>query len=121
MLHPMSPSPAAAGPGRSAFLLYIFLYIGRMSRRYSIAEARARLSDLVDQAEAGQAVELTRRGHPVAILLSVAEVARLRAERLRFADAYRAFLAQHPLAEVGIEGHLFARVRDRSPGRDVHL
>lgn len=117
----MTTSPRVAGHDRGSFLMYIFLYISGMSRRYSIAEARARLSDLVNQAEAGQAVELTRRGQPIAVLLSVAEVARLRAERARFADAYRDFLAQHPLDQVGIEGAVFARARDRTPGRDVSL
>lgn len=33
---------------------------------YSIADAKARLSELVDKVEAGEIVELTRRGKPVA-------------------------------------------------------
>jgi prevent-host-death family protein len=117
----MTPLPPVAGSTLGPHPMYILMYISGMSRRYSIAEARARLSELVDQAEAGQAVELTRRGQPIAVLLSVAEVARLRAQRARFADAYRDFLAQHPLDQVGIEGAVFARARDRTPGRDVSL
>lgn len=40
---------------------------------YSIADAKARLSELIDRAEAGETVSITRRGKPVARL--VAEVA----------------------------------------------
>jgi len=39
---------------------------------YSIADAKARLSELIDRAEAGETVSITRRGKPVARL--VAEV-----------------------------------------------
>ena len=49
-----------------------------MSRKYSIAEARARLPAIIDQAEAGQEIEVTRRGKPVAAVVSVRELARLR-------------------------------------------
>ena len=34
----------------------------------SLADAKARLSDLLDQVEAGDAIEITRRGKPVALL-----------------------------------------------------
>ena len=33
---------------------------------YSLAEAKARLSELIDKVEAGNTVEITRRGKPVA-------------------------------------------------------
>lgn len=39
---------------------------------YSVADAKARLSELIDRAEAGETVSITRRGKPVARL--VAEV-----------------------------------------------
>ncbi len=40
---------------------------------YSVADAKARLSELIERAEAGETVSITRRGKPVARL--VAEVA----------------------------------------------
>jgi PTS system cellobiose-specific IIB component len=92
-----------------------------MAYRYSIADARANLSGIIDQAEAGEAVELTRRGQPVAVVLSCAAYERLLSGRPRFGDAYRAFLERFPVAEVGIDDELFATVRDRSPGRKVKL
>ena len=41
-----------------------------MAHRYSVAEARAHLPSILVQAEAGEAVELTRRGRPLAVVLS---------------------------------------------------
>jgi prevent-host-death family protein len=44
-----------------------------MPKRYSIAEARSNLPSIVGQAEAGREIELTRRGKPVAVLVSLQE------------------------------------------------
>jgi prevent-host-death family protein len=92
-----------------------------MPKRFSIAEARANLPAIVDQAEAGQEVELTRRGKPVAVVLSLRELERLRRERIGFGEAYRRFLKTHSLREVGLEDDFFASVRDQGQGRKVSL
>ena len=68
-----------------------------MSPRYSIAQARSRLPSLVNQAEAGIDVELTRRGQPVAVLISRREVERLRGKRVHFGDAYKKFIETQSL------------------------
>ena len=47
-------------------------------RTYSIAEAKARMTEVVREAEAGKVVRLTRRGEPVAVVLSPAEYRKLR-------------------------------------------
>jgi prevent-host-death family protein len=87
-----------------------------MSRRYPIAEARANLPTLIDEVESGAAVELTRRGKSVAVLVSVTEYARLRGERTSFKDAYQQFLKRHPLTEAGLESGFADKLRDRSTG-----
>ncbi|AUX25787.1 hypothetical protein SOCEGT47_063390 [Sorangium cellulosum] len=92
-----------------------------MSKRYSIAEARANLPTLVDEVEAGTPVELTRRGKPVAIVLSRREYDRLRSERPPFSVAYRRFLEKFPLDEVGVERRYFDALRATSAGRKVAL
>jgi prevent-host-death family protein len=92
-----------------------------VSKRYSIAEARSNLASIVDQAEAGQEVQLTRRGKPVAVVVSLRELERLRGERTSFAAAYRRFSAAHPSREVGVDEDAFARTRDRGTGRKVSL
>lgn len=101
--------------------VYIRMYMKAMSKRYSIAEARSHLPSLVDEAESGQEIELTRRGKPVAVLLSLREVERLRGERTGFGDAYRRFLKTHRLSEVGLDEEEIGSIRDRSAGRKVAL
>jgi len=102
--------------------MYRWMYICRMAQRYSIAEARANLPTLVDDAEAGAAIELTRRGEVVAIMISVNEYERLRSQRIGFQEAYQQFLKKHSPADSGIDAAAFAKqVRDRSPGRKVTL
>ena len=97
------------------------MYIHYMSQRYSIAEARSRLPRIVDQAEAGVEIELTRRGEPVAVLVSHREFERLRGRRLHFRDAYRKFLKTHSLQEIGVDDEFADSVRDRTTGRKVSL
>lgn len=36
--------------------------------RINLADAKARLSEIVDRVEAGESIEITRRGKPVAVL-----------------------------------------------------
>jgi prevent-host-death family protein len=92
-----------------------------MSRRYSIAEARSRLPSIVDEAESGIEVELTRRGQPVAVLVSRREFERLRGKRLHFSDAYKKFLERHSLEEIGVDDDFAASARDTTIGRKVSL
>jgi prevent-host-death family protein len=92
-----------------------------MSQRYSIAEARSRLPRIVDEAEAGVEVELTRRGKPVAVLVSHREFERLRGRHSHFTDAYHKFLEKHSLDEIGVEDDFAASTRDRTAGRKVSL
>lgn len=101
--------------------MYIEMYIHNMSRRYSIAEARTNLPTIVDQAEAGLTVELTRRGKPVAVVVSLREFERSRTDRARFGEAYRDFLDKHVLKDIGLEPDFGVSLRDREIGRKVSL
>ena len=93
-----------------------------LSEKLSIAEARRNLPSLIREAERGKAVELTRRGEPVAVLVGHRMFARLTAGRRGFADAYREFVQRVDLAEVGLDPDvLFDGVRASTPGRDVQL
>jgi prevent-host-death family protein len=90
-----------------------------MLRQYSIAEARNHFTALVRAVERESAVELTRRGKPVAVVLSIQEYERLLTRQTSFWEAYSAFRERVNLEELGIEPDTFADLRDRSPGRDV--
>jgi prevent-host-death family protein len=92
-----------------------------MAKTYTIASARAKLSDIVDEVEAGSEVELTRRGKKVAIVMSAARYARLRGERVAFMTAYETFRAGYDLSEAGLDRSFARSLRQRDVGRPVKL
>ncbi len=92
-----------------------------MSGRYSIAEARHDLAAIVHELEGRDLIELTRRGEPVAVMLSLREYRRLTVGREKFWDAYLAFRETVDLSSLGIEPEIFEGVRDTSPGREARL
>lgn len=92
-----------------------------MAHRYSIAEARTHLPTIVDHAEAGLTVELTRRGKPVAVVVSLREFERSRTHRARFSEAYGTFLASHRLEDIGLDSGFATSLRHQDTGRKVSL
>jgi prevent-host-death family protein len=92
-----------------------------MSRKDSIAEARSCLPTIIDQAEAGAEIELTRRGEPVAVVVSHRKLERLRGKRLHFGDAYRKFVEKYSLEDIGVDDDFAASTRDKTTGRKVSL
>ena len=92
-----------------------------MPKSYTVASARARLAEIVDEVEAGKEVELTRRGKKVAVVMSAARYARLRGDRVAFMTAYEPFRETHDLESVGLEPGWADTLRDRSAGRGVKL
>jgi prevent-host-death family protein len=97
------------------------MYNITMSKSYSMAQARANLPDLVDEVATGVDVALTRRGKPIAVVLSVEQYEMLQGKHLGFGPAYRNFLKKHPVKEVGTDGGFWKGVRDRTTGRAVKL
>lgn len=92
-----------------------------MPKQYSIAEARNRFTAIVRDVEQETAIELTRRGKPVAVLISIQEYKRLSSNRGGFWKAFTAFRNRVNLQELGIEPEIFTGLRDQSPGREVSL
>lgn len=90
-------------------------------QQYSIADARRNLPSLVDEAEAGCEVQLTRRGRPVAVVVSMDQYERLKASRGTFAETYRAFRQRFPAGTTGLGSRYFEGLRDRGGGRKVTL
>lgn len=88
-----------------------------MTSQYSIAEARANLAKILDEVERGRGVELTRRGKPVAMLVSVEEYHRLANGKSSFAEAYEGHRARFR----GLEPSDLADLRDADRGREVSL
>jgi prevent-host-death family protein len=92
-----------------------------MSKQFSIADARRNLPSLVDQAESGSEVQLTRRGRAVAVVISVEAYERLKSQRTTFAEAYQAFRKNFPVGGAGVGPSYFRTLRDRTKGRKVEL
>lgn len=86
-----------------------------MSTEYSIADARNNLPRLVHETEQGETIRITRRGKPVAVLLSLDAFEELVAERPDLWESLVAFRARHDLSDP--PGNPFADTRDPSPGR----
>ena len=90
-----------------------------MGKSFSIAEAKNQLSKLVHDAEGGGPVELTRRGEPVAVLLSVTDYKRLTADKAGFWERFAQFRTEHHVDQLGIEtGEWLGGIREASQSRD---
>ena len=92
-----------------------------MTTQYSIAEARHNLAAIVRRLEKQPLIEITRRGKPIAVLLSLQEYQHLSAERVGFWKAYSAFCEEINLAELNIDPGVFEGVRSPDKGRSVDL
>lgn len=90
-----------------------------MLKQYSIAEARNHFTSLVHNVEQESAVELTRHGKPVAVLLSIQEYQRLLSGQSSFWQALRVFQNRVNLQNLALEPEIFTDLRDRSPGREA--
>ncbi|MBK6315100.1 MAG: type II toxin-antitoxin system Phd/YefM family antitoxin [Blastocatellia bacterium] len=87
-----------------------------MAHTYSIAEARDNLAKIVRESESGP-VELTRRGRPVAVLVSLDEFERLQGRGENFWQRLVAFRRLADMERFGIDENVFDGVRDRDAGR----
>jgi prevent-host-death family protein len=101
--------------------MYMWMYIPLMTKRYSLAEARKNLPSILDDAEAGTVVEITRRGKPVALVIGPAEFQQLRGRKPTFAQAYANYLKKLGREPVGVEPGYFDALRPKETGRKVKL
>lgn len=109
--------PIARSP--SCVQMYRVMYTCAMTQ-YSIADARKHLPEIIDEALAGGAVRLTRRGREVAVLVSVSEYDRLRQGRRNFSETYAAFRKRFPEGS-GIEPEYWRTIRSADTGRKIEL
>jgi len=93
-----------------------------MVTSYSIAEARNQFAALVrDAEENNQPVQVTRRGQPVAVILSAQEYARLLANQPErdFWAAYQEWRQQWHVSELDLDpDEIWGDVRDQAPAPD---
>lgn len=112
---------ASSAEGTIDISMYILRKL-RMTKTYSVAEARNSLTSLIDEVQIGKAVEITRRGKPVAILVSIKEYDSLKQRGKRRKGLWEIVLRVRN--QPGFEGidkddlDLDA-LRDKSGGREV--
>ena len=92
-----------------------------VQKQFSIAEAKNRLPTIVHYVEKGPSVELTRRGKPVAVLLSIQEYERLSRKYTGFWSAVSEFRRKVEDEGIEISDRDFKGLRDLSSGREVGL
>ena len=77
----------------------------KLSRTWSLADAKAHLSNVVDRALSAGPQVITRRGHPTVVVVSAEEWARANAPLSRLSD----FLKLSPLRSLRVD---LERLRD---------
>jgi antitoxin Phd len=92
-----------------------------MQKQFSIAEAKNRLPTIVHSVENGPSVELTRRGKPVAVILSIQEYERLSRKYTGFWSALSQYRRKVENEGIEISDRDFKGLRDLSSGREVGL
>ncbi len=90
-------------------------------KRYTVAEARSSLASLLHAVEHGKPVEITRRGKPVAVVLSANDYQRLTGANVDAWEAYQRWRASVDPDDLELPTNYFDKIRDRSPGRPVQL
>lgn len=88
-----------------------------MAAEYPITEARANFRSIVEAAEGGQAVELTRHGETVAVIVSASQYRRLTGARGSMAALLDDLDDRFP--GEGVEPDYFDGLRSDDTGRAV--
>ncbi len=91
-----------------------------MIKQFSISQARNSLPSLVHAVEDGASVELTRRGQPVAVLVSISAYKSLTRKRPDLWSEIENFRAETDLEELDVE-QILTGVRDRSVGPEPEI
>ena len=92
-----------------------------MTKKYSIAEARHDLAAIVKELDQQPVIQITRRGEPVAVLISTREFERLSATQTGFWDAYTAYRDRVDLKKLRLGPELFEDARQVDGEREVDL
>jgi prevent-host-death family protein len=89
--------------------------------KFSVAQARQNFARLIKRAEQGKAIEITRRGQPVAVLLSASEYLTLTGQRPSFTEAAARVRERLGVASLAIGAEAFEGLRETGSGREVSL
>jgi antitoxin Phd len=94
---------------------------GHLQKQYPIAEAKNKLQAIIHDVEEGSIVQFTRRGRPVAVLVSLGDYERLSKQKKGFwaeLQAFRSNMLQYKNIVIGDAD--FKRLRDTDSGREMY-
>ena len=89
-----------------------------MSRQYSVAQARDNLAGIIHEVESGVPAEITRRGQPVVMVISIHSYQRLTSRGQVFWERLQEYIRSRDLASVEFKDEDFSNLRDHSVGRE---
>ena len=92
-----------------------------MQKQFSIADAKNRLPTIIHYVEKEPYIELTRRGKPVAVLLSIQEYERLSRKYTGFWSGVLEFRRKVEDEGIEISDRDFKGLRELSSGREIGL
>lgn len=92
-----------------------------MHKQFSIAAAKNKLPSIIHDVEEGTAVELTRRGKPVAVVMSKQAYEQLTRKKEGFWNALANFRKDMLQEDAEIQDSDFNGLRESSGGREVDL
>ncbi len=98
--------------------MYIYNVHMKHDRQVSISKARETLPSLVRDAQRGMTVTLTRRGEPVAVVISTDRYHTYAKSSIPLRRALDNFRSAFDLEQLDIES-IYEGARDRTEGRDV--
>ena len=101
--------------------MYKVMYTLEMKKLYSVGSARANLPTILDDVQSGRVIQVTRRGKPVAVIMSPAEYATLERRQSTFSEACADFRERFGVQQLGLDRRFFQALRDPRPGRKVRL
>jgi len=101
--------------------MYNVMYTWIMKKLYPVGSARANLPAILDDVQSGRVIQITRRGQPVAVIMSPAEYATLERRQSSFAEACAEFREHFGVQDLGLDKGFFRALRDPKPGRKVRL
>ena len=90
-----------------------------MTDSYSVAETKDGLTKILRRVEHGGHVFITRRGKPVAVLMSVKQFGEPAGGRPTFMEALSEFQRSKHAEHAVFDDAFFDGLRDQSPGREV--
>ena len=82
-----------------------------MPKQLSVAEARNQFASLIHETERSGPVEVTRRGQPVAVIVSIREFRKLTVRKGDFWTAYQKWRKDSRFKDVAIDPAIFDGTR----------